>query len=156
MPPPVQVEAQMPHPLVLSVDVGSSSVRAGLYSADGRSVKETESRRSHRFVYSAGGRAESDADALAALVEACIDETLAASRPQDSPVTAVSFSTFLHGLIGVDRQGKALTPLLTWADTRSADQAARLAGMMDPGEVLQRTGCPLHPGVFPGQAALVP
>ena len=141
----------MPRALVLSVDVGSSSVRAGLYSADATSVKGTESRRSHRFVFSGGGRAESDAEALASLVEACIDETLAASRPPDSTVAAVSFSTFLHGMIGADRRGVALTPVLTWADTRSAGPAARLARTMDPHDVAQRTGCPLHPAYFPAK-----
>lgn len=141
----------MSRTLVLAVDVGSSSVRAGLFSTDGRSVKGTESRRSHGFVFSEGGRAESNADSLAAHVEACIDETLTALRSNDSTVAAVSFSTFLHGMIGADRQGRALTPVLTWADTRSSDQAARLAVMMDPGLVVQRTGCPLHPAYFPAK-----
>ena len=54
-------------------------------------------------------------------------------------------------MIGADRDGKALTPVMTWADTRSADQAARLSVMLDPGEVLQRTGCPLHPVYFPAK-----
>ena len=136
--------------VILSVDVGSSSVRAGLYSTDGQPVLGTERRRSHRFVFSGDGRAESDADSLAAHVEACIDETVTA-RPRDSTVAAVSFSTFLHGMIGADREGNALTPVLTWADTRSADQAARLAVMLDPAWVVQRTGCPLHPAYFPAK-----
>jgi gluconokinase len=141
----------MSRTLVLSIDVGRSSVRAGLYSTDGQSVKETESRRSYRFVFFEGGRAESNADSLAAQAEACIDQTLTALRTLDSTVAAVSFSTFLHGMIGADRKGRALTPVLTWADTRSADQAARLAVMMDPGQAVQRTGCPLHPAYFPAK-----
>ncbi len=143
----------MSSPLVFSVDVGSSSVRAGLFDAQCRAVNGTGSRRPHRFVFSAGGRAEANADELAGLVEACIDESLErlAGLRLDATVVAVSFCTFLHGMIGADRDGKALTPVMTWADTRSADQAARLSVMLDPGEVLQRTGCPLHPVYFPAK-----
>ena len=143
----------MSHPLILSIDVGSSSVRAGFFDTEGASVKGTDSRRPHKFAFSAGSHAEANADALAGLVEACIDESLQRLtdlRP-DSTVVAVSFCTFLHGMIGADREGGALTPVMTWADTRSADQAARLSAILDPEQVLQRTGCPLHPVYFPAK-----
>jgi gluconokinase len=143
----------MSHPLVLSVDVGSSSVRASFFDAEGGSLKGTESRRPHKFVFSAEGHVEADADALARLVETCIDESLQrlSDLALDPTVVAVSFCSFLHGMIGADDEGRALTPLMTWADTRSADQAARLSTMLDPGQVLQRTGCPLHPAYFPAK-----
>jgi gluconokinase len=143
----------MSHPLVLSVDVGSSSVRASFFDAEGGSVKGTESRRPHKFVFSTEGHAEADADALAGLVEACIGESLQSltDLALDPTVVAVAFCTFLHGMIGTDGEGRALTPVMTWADTRSADQAAWLSAMLDPGQVLQRTGCPLHPVYFPAK-----
>ena len=111
--------------MVLSVDVRSSSVRACFYDTRGERVDSTGSRRPHRFAFSAGGVAESDTDTLAGLVEACIDESFQRLEP-DSRIIAVAFCTFLHGLIGTDGEGAALTPVFTWADVRSAAQAARL------------------------------
>ena len=136
--------------MVLSIDVGSSSVRACFYDTRGERVDATGSRRPHRFSFSSGGVAESDTDALAGLVEACVDESLQRLEP-DSRVIAVAFCTFLHGLVGTDRDGAALTPVITWADSRSAVQAARLRDRLDPQEVLQRTGCPLHAIYFPSK-----
>ena len=150
---PIEEQPGMSHPVVLSIDVGSSSVRAGLFDALGQSVNGTGSRKPHRFVFSAGGCVEADTDGLAGLVETCIDETLQrlARTAENTEITAVSFSTFLHGMIGTDRAGKALTPVFTWADTRSAEQATRLGKMLDSEQVFQRTGCPLHPAYFPSK-----
>ena len=135
---------------VLSVDIGSSSVRAGLFDRHGETVPGTASHRHHRFTYSEDGGSEADPDRLADLVISCIDETLAAA-PAGESVAAVSFCTFLHGLMGTDRDGGAVTPVITWADSRSQDQADRLASMMDGEAIRQRTGCPLHPAYFPSK-----
>jgi gluconokinase len=135
---------------VLAIDVGSSSVRSGLYDGEGNPIAGTAARRPHRFTCSPGGRAEADAEALSGLVIQCIDETLA-SPSAPAGVTAVAFCTFLHGLLGTDGEGRALTPVITWADTRSWEQAARLAVMLDAEGVRQRTGCPLYPAYFPSK-----
>ncbi len=135
---------------VLAIDVGSSSVRSGLFDGEGGSIDGTAARRPHRFTCSFGGRAEADAEALSGLVIQCIDETLA-SPAAPAGITAVAFCTFLHGLLGTDGEGRALTPVITWADTRSSEQAARLAAELDAEGVRQRTGCPLHAAYFPSK-----
>ncbi len=139
--------------VVLSIDIGSSSVRARFFDDQAKAIEGAEGRRPYRFVFSPGGCAEADANILAELVETCIDESLQrlADVAASTRVVAVAFCTFLHGLIGVDRQGSARLPVITWADTRSADQAARLGEILDPDQILQRTGCPLHPAYFPSK-----
>jgi gluconokinase len=138
-------------PAVLSIDIGSSSVRACLFDERGTPAAGTASRRTHRFVFAGGGRVEADPDALAGLVEQCIDETLQGPAAADHRVAAVACATFLHGMIGADREGRALTPVITWADSRSIEQSVRLGSMIDPEELLQRTGCPVHPAYFPSK-----
>ena len=39
---------------------------------------------------------------------------------------ALSFSGAMHSLVGLDADGNALTPLITWADMRATEQAERL------------------------------
>jgi gluconokinase len=137
---------------ILSIDVGSSSVRAGIFDERGERVPGTESRRTHRFSYPGGGRVEADPRALAGLVSECIDETLAGPAAPRA-VSAVAVCTFLHSLLGAADNGEAATPLLTWEDSRSAGQAARLAERLDAEEVRQRTGCPLFHIYAPARLA---
>jgi gluconokinase len=139
---------------ILAVDIGSSSVRASLFDCRGAPLPETESRRHHRFISTDGGRVEADAGALLRLLTECIDDALACARarPGNAPaVTGVAFSTFWHGLLGVSATGEPLTPVVTWADTRSVEQADRLRGLLDPRAVHQRTGCPLHASYYPSK-----
>jgi gluconokinase len=135
---------------VLAIDIGSSSVRSGLFNGEGDSIPGTAARRPHRFTFSAGGRVEADPQALSELVIQCIDETLESPAAR-AGIAAVAFCTFLHGLLGTDQEGRALTPVLTWADTRSSEEAARLAARLDAEHVRQRTGCPLHAVYFPSK-----
>ena len=136
---------------MLAIDVGSSSVRACVFDDRGEPVAGTASRRPHRFVIAAGGRVEADPEALVDLVMQCIDECLQSPAAADRRIAAVAFATFLHGLIGTDRGGRALTPVITWADSRSTEQSAWLGTRLDPEEIRQRTGCPLHPVYFPSK-----
>jgi len=95
---------------------------------------------------------EADPDALTGLVPECIDESLQWPSAAGREIAAVAFASFLHGMIGTDGEGRALTPVITWADFRSIEQADRLGSRMDdPQEVRQRTGCPLHPLYFPSK-----
>ena len=136
---------------VLSIDIGSSSVRAGLFDQHGEPVPGSASQRAHRFTYFEGGGSEADPDLLVDLVTSCIDETLAAAPAANEAIAAVAFCTFLHGLMGTDREGRAVTPVMTWADSRSQVQADRLSSRLDVEQVRQRTGCPFHPVYFPSK-----
>jgi gluconokinase len=45
--------------------------------------------------------------------------------------------------------------VITWADSRSSGQAARLSAMLDAEQVRQRTGCPLHSVYFPAKLSWI-
>jgi gluconokinase len=64
-----------------------------------------------------------------------------------------AISCFAHSLVAVDRDWNALTPILGWRDTRSADVAERLAGRLDGPAVHARTGAFLHPSFWPAKLA---
>jgi len=135
--------------MILAIDIGSSSVRGVLFDRTGAQVLGAESRHAHRFTVSPDGRVEADADRLFDLVVRCIDEATAKSA--GSAVDGVAFCTFWHSVLGVSRRGHALTPVLTWADSRGADAADRLRGMVDPDASHQRTGCRFHPSYLPAK-----
>ena len=134
---------------VLAIDLGSSSVRAGLVAADG-AVLEAAAKRPHELETGADGRSQADPDALVALVADAVDEALA-ERPDDVELAGVAMSTLWHSVCGVDAQAKPTTPVLTWADRRAAQDARDLRDELDERAVHRRTGCVLHSSYVPAK-----
>lgn len=67
-----------------------------------------------------------------------------ASELGDAQVVGIGVSTAMHGLLALDAERRPITPLLTWADSRAAEQAMRLRDT-DQGRRLHRTsGTPIH------------
>ena len=117
---------------VLALDIGSSSVRAQRFDERGEANDEL---RQEKY--------ESDDPAE---VAAAVRRVLGDEEPDAT-------SCFAHSLVAVDRNWKALTPILGWRDTRSTDEADRLARKLDPGAVHARTGAFLHPSFWPAKLA---
>jgi gluconokinase len=140
-------------PYLLSLDIGTSSVRALVFDCRGIEVGDTRSRRAYTVSATPDGGSEFDADAVLGLVASCIDESLALARSMDLPVAGVAAATMVTTMLAVDPQGLPLTKVMTYADTRSADHAARLAGCCDAASVHDRTGCPFHPAYWPARFA---
>ncbi len=136
-------------PLVLGIDVGTSSVRAALFDGRGREVAGTQARVAHSFCTTIDGGAEDDAEQLCAQVEAVIDEAL--RRAGSRHIDAVAVACFWHSLVGVDEAGHALTPIYGWADTRAAEESKVLRRRFDEQETHARTGCRFHPGYWPAK-----
>jgi len=129
-------------PLVLALDIGSSSTRAALFDAHGRRLAGTLHQVPYRLDTTPDGGATLDPTRLVDAVAATIDGALAAAP--DASVQAVGVSTFWHSLMGVDRDGRARTPVYTWADTRAAGAAAHLRQTLDGEGHHRRTGTVLH------------
>jgi len=117
---------------VLALDIGSSSVRAQRFDERGEANDEL---RQEKY--------ESDDPAE---VAAAVRRVLGDEEPDAT-------SCFAHSLVAVDRNWNALTPILGWRDTRSTDEADRLARKLDPEAVHARTGAFLHPSFWPAKLA---
>jgi gluconokinase len=132
---------------VLSIDVGTSGVRAALFDEDGNQIEGAQAVRPR----SAADFAEVDPDLLVEEVVKTVDELLAQSAPGAGQIEAIAISTFWHSLVGVDAAGVPTTPLLTWADTRATEQAKELRARFNEHEVHARTGCRFHPSYWPAK-----
>jgi gluconokinase len=135
---------------VLALDVGTSSVRARVYDELGEHVKHVEARTPYEVTHGHAGRAEFDPDEL---VQATVSAVEEARREAEGPLDALGAACFWHSLMAVDARGRALSPLLTWRDTRSVDAAEALARRLDADAVHARTGCVLHPSFWPAKLA---
>jgi gluconokinase len=136
-------------PLIATVDVGSSSVRALAFDAETRVVAAR--RQEYEMDTTPDGGVEIDADRLLDLTAQVLDGLLAELGPAAAAVTGVAMSTFWHTVVGVGRDGRAATPLYSWADTRSAACVQTLRRGLDDRAYHARTGCLLHTSYLPAR-----
>jgi gluconokinase len=130
-----------PATVVLGVDIGTTSAKAVAFDAGGRELGRGE--QGYPLLEPEHGQAVQDPDVVVEGTLAAIRAAVAGARDQGAAIAAVSFSGALHSLVGLDAQGKGLTPLVTWGDMRATEQAERLR--TEHPELHDRTGTPLHP-----------
>jgi gluconokinase len=138
-------------PLVLAIDVGSSSVRALLYDVNGKPVVNSEHQIGHELRTTRDGGSTADPDYLVSLVYTCIDHTLANAETRRGDILAVALTTFWHSLMGLSNDKTPTTPVHMWADKRSGEDAISLGQEMDEDRVHTETGCRLHSSYWPAK-----
>ncbi|HEU4714748.1 MAG TPA: gluconokinase [Pyrinomonadaceae bacterium] len=131
---------------LLSIDVGTSGVRAALFDERGVETTSTQTRRGVEGPLSDLG--EFEPDVLVQEVISTIDRLLESSSGR---IEFVAISTFWHSLVGVDANGEPTTPLLSWADTRAAQAARDLRAAFDERAMHARTGCRFHASYWPAK-----
>ncbi len=132
---------------VLVLDIGSSSARALLFDDEANLLAQVARR--HQFTTEPPGAATFDAEPLRERVEACLDEIL--QKPEANDVRAVAVDTFVGNVLGVDANGQAITPVYSYADTRSAPDVAEIGAYFADHDLHQRTGCLNHTAYQPGR-----
>src|SRR6476646_2820810 len=126
--------------LVLTIDVGSSSLRTNLFTSDARQLTDYEAQFSYDLRVTPDGGSEIDPDALLDCLFSAIDDTLSHAGSQANQIAGVGMCSLVSNVMGVDAHGKPTTPIYTWADTRCAPDAARLRAELDQDKIRERTG----------------
>lgn len=138
-------------PYVLAVDIGSSSVKAGLFDAMARSVTGVEATVPHTQTVASDGTSEEDADAIRTATEQAIDSVLHKAGTLSTEIIGVGFDCMSSTVVGVDVDGNAITPVYTYADTRSAPDVDRLKEELNVPVIYDRTGVMQHTSYLPGR-----
>lgn len=125
--------------LILSIDVGTTNIKAALVDEDGRLVGDAKSS-SVGIESDAPGKAEHDAHKLRhALVEVC--GKAIGSRGAD--IDGLALTSYMFGLVLVDKAGEPLTKVSTFLDTSTQTHYPRLLEAVgDVQGMYLRTGCP--------------
>jgi gluconokinase len=129
--------------VIVGVDIGTTSSKAVAFTVDGTAVGSGQA--GYRLRSRRPGYAEQDADEVRNSAMEATAEAAEQAIDAGHSVAGLSFSAAMHSLIGLDASGFPLTPVLTWADGRAADQAEQLRAEPQGLALHKRTGTPVHP-----------
>ncbi|MGH7747584.1 MAG: FGGY family carbohydrate kinase, partial [Candidatus Dormibacteria bacterium] len=129
--------------VVLGIDIGTTGTKVVAVDAGGTL------RSSARFGYALEepnpGEAVQQPAAILEAVLLGLAEVSLQARALGLRVIGIGLSSAMHSLLAVDAGGHPLTPSITWADERAAEQAERLRVTPEGRALHRRTGTPIHP-----------
>ncbi|MEO6001298.1 MAG: gluconokinase [Chitinophagaceae bacterium] len=127
---------------LIGVDIGTTHTKAVATSTTGQVFFEEKA--SYPTLQPQPGFSEQDPLLIFEAVIQVLEKVLA-SIPVEGNVTAVCFSAAMHSIMAIDKAGKSLTNLYTWADTRSNKYAFDLKDSEKGKRIYFHTGTAVHP-----------
>ncbi len=125
---------------VIGIDIGTGSTKALAVTGNGSVIASSQNY--YPTLNPRPGFSEQDPELIWQAFTTCIREiTLQIKQPP----SAISLSSCMHSLLLMDKDHLPLTPLITWADTRSEEIAARIRNSSDGKLLYESTGTPVHP-----------
>lgn len=129
----------MTGPLVVGVDVGSQSVKAGLFDLHGTPLAEAS--QSIPLNRRGGDEVDQDPDELYGAATATIAACTTSARRDPKDVVAIAACGQMAGVLGIRADGVAVTPFDSWLDSRCQPEVERISRELG-NEIVDRTGCP--------------
>jgi xylulokinase len=123
---------------VIGIDVGSQSVKAVMFDADGRAIDEASA--PCETSYPRSGWAEQDPGAWESGIADTVRQLRGRSGIGPSEIAMLALASQVDGLVAVDRHLRALRPAIIWLDRRATEQSARLCEAAGEDELIARTG----------------
>jgi len=133
--------------LFMGVDIGTSGVRAALFDGNGKEISLYHEE--YPMISKEPGMGELDPDRVFKstinVIKNCIDK----SGVKGNNIAAIGFSTQLFSILAVDSEGKCLTNVFTWADSRSINHAEMIKDKYDYVKMYNNTGCRAQHPMYP-------
>lgn len=124
---------------VIGVDIGTGSAKAVAVSTEGKPVAASQ------VYYKSNsplpGYSEQDPEIIWKAFVKCIKEITLKTKQVS---LSVSLSSAMHSLLVVNNRNIAITPLITWEDTRSEKIAENLRNSSAAKNIYKSTGTPVH------------
>lgn len=125
---------------IIGIDIGTTHTKAVVASANGQII--TEVKKTYKAAPSSSHHEQDPEDIFTTVMDA-LKQAIASIADKDQ-IACISFSAAMHSIMALDKNGKPLTSLYTWADTRSNQQAKRLKESEEGKQIYQTTGTPIH------------
>jgi gluconokinase len=128
----------------VGVDAGTTSTKTIAYDESGRLLAEESAGYDLRSPHP--GWAEEDPEEIFDAVLGTLAGVVEAVKTgKHGEISGVCFSTAMHTLIGLGKDGRPLTACITYADNRATEQAVRIREETEGAVIHRRTGTPIHP-----------
>lgn len=127
---------------IIGVDIGTTSVKTILYNDNGKIIES--SNLGYPLYQDTPDMAEEDPDDIFSAVTNGINTVMRKSKIEANSLKGISFSCAMHSLILLDKNKKALTRAITWADNRASQYAEDLKESDLGLELYKNTGTPIH------------
>jgi xylulokinase len=126
--------------LLCAVDVGTTAVKASVFTLEGEPVATAY--REHTLRFPGPDRVEQRPEVLGATFDAALAEAVAGHAER---IAAVAVTSARASFIGVDESYRPLGEVIIWQDRRSLAECTALRERIDPAAYFEITGLPLEP-----------
>jgi gluconokinase len=126
---------------IIGVDIGTTNTKAILFTTEGKVLGSANA--SYPHVPIRQGYDEIEPALILNAVVVVIKKILSQMDSRTS-LCGISFSSAMHSLMAVDELGKPLSNIMTWADLRSADEAAKIKFTAVGNRIYELCGTPIH------------
>ena len=126
--------------LLIGLDVGTTSVKAGLFDPGGACLAVAGEE--YQLDHPGPDRVELDPDRYWSAAQAAIRRVVADGGVDRHAIAAIAVSSQGETIVPVDSTGRALAPALVWLDNRAVAEANELARQVADGEAYDVTGIP--------------
>lgn len=133
--------------LFMGVDIGTSGVRAAIFNMEGSQISLCH--KEYPIICSEPRMAELDPELIFSSLINVVSDCIKQSNIPANCIEAIGLSSQMHSLMAVDKEGKCLTNVITWADSRSIDEADFIEKNFDLKEMYERVGCRIQHPMYP-------
>lgn len=128
---------------IIGIDIGTTSTKVILFDTTGAAVDQCLI--SYPLLSPQPDVQEQDPEEIYQAVTQGVRTLVCCHANQVKTLIGLSFSTAMHSLIAVGKNGLLLTNSITWADRRSEPWVSKIRQSCDAHALYTRTGLPLHP-----------
>jgi gluconokinase len=131
----------------IGIDIGTSGVRAAIFDINGNQISIDY--REFTMICEEQRMAELDPEIVFNSLIDVVKCSIQKNNINNKSIRAIGISSQMHSLLAVDKNGNYLTNVITWADTRSINEAEFIEKNFDLNELYNKTGCrnqhPMYP-----------
>ncbi len=136
---------------LIVIDIGTSSVKTSIFDLQGNILPKYSITIPHSIISKNDGTSQQDPEILRSLVEESIDIVLEKSEGNIENIVGVGLDSMASTLLGINKYGKPITPLYTYADTRSNNQVYKIKQDLNEKILHQETGAAQHTSYIPSK-----
>ncbi len=137
---------------LLGVDVGTTSIKVGLFQPDGK--LKTMSTQEYTLLTPSSNRVELPADVYWTALGKGIKDILGKSEVNPESILALSLSSQAETLICVNKKENVLRNAIVWLDSRAEEESKEIAKNFAPELLYKTTGLPEMSPVWPAPKIL--